>query len=77
MGYELGKGRTIKEITEEMFMVAEGVNSAPAVMALAEEYGVNMPIAREVFEVVQGRRTPREAFRGLLRTAAGAESDPG
>jgi glycerol-3-phosphate dehydrogenase (NAD(P)+) len=77
VGYELGKGRTIKEITDEMFMVAEGVNSAPAVMALAEEHGVNMPIAREVFEVVQGRRTPREAFRGLLRTAAGAESDPG
>ena len=77
VGYELGKGRTIKEITEDMFMVAEGVNSAPAVMALAEEYGVNMPIAREVLEVVQGRRTPREAFRGLLRTAAGAGSDPG
>ena len=77
VGYELGKGRTIKEITDEMFMVAEGVNSAPAVMALADEYGVDMPIAREVFEVVQGRSTPRKAFRGLLRTAAGAESDPG
>lgn len=77
VGYELGKGRTIKEITDEMFMVAEGVNSAPAVMALAEEYAVNMPIAREVFEVVLGNSTPREAFRGLLRTAAGAESDPG
>jgi glycerol-3-phosphate dehydrogenase (NAD(P)+) len=77
VGYELGRGRSIEEITGEMFMVAEGVNSAPAVMALADEYGVNMPIAREVFEVVQGRRTPREAFRGLLRTAAGAESDPG
>lgn len=77
VGYELGKGRTIKEITEEMFMVAEGVNSAPAVMALAEEHGVDMPIASEVFEVVQGKITAREAFRGLLRTAAGAESDPG
>lgn len=77
VGYELGKGRKIREITDEMFMVAEGVNSAPAVMALAEQYGVNMPIAREVFEVVQDRSTARDAFRGLLRTAAGAESDPG
>jgi glycerol-3-phosphate dehydrogenase (NAD(P)+) len=77
VGYELGKGRSIEEITDEMFMVAEGVNSAPAVMALADEHGVNMPIAREVFQVVQGRRTPREAFRGLLRTAAGSEADPG
>lgn len=77
VGYELGKGRTIKEITDEMFMVAEGVKSAPAVIALAEKYAVDMPIAQEVFEVVQDRSTARQAFRGLLKTAAGAESDPG
>ena len=77
VGYELGKGRTIKEITDEMFMVAEGVKSAPAVMALAEKHGVDMPIAREVFQVVQDKSTAHQAFRGLLKTVAGAESDPG
>ena len=77
VGYELGKGRTIKEITDEMFMVAEGVKSAPAVIALANEYGVDMPIAQEVFQVVQDKSTAGQAFRGLIRTAAGAESDPG
>ncbi len=77
VGYELGKGRTIKEITDEMFMVAEGVKSAPAVIALAEKHGVDMPIAREVFQVVQDKSTARQAFRGLLKTVAGAESDPG
>ena len=77
VGYELGKGRTIKEIVDEMFMVAEGVKSAPAVMELAEKYGVHMPIAREVLQVVQDKSTARQAFRGLLKTAAGAESDPG
>jgi len=60
-----------------MYMVAEGVKSAPTVMALADEYGVEMPIAAEVFEVVQERRGASKAFRGLLRTSAGAESDPG
>ena len=77
VGYELGKGRTIKEIIDEMFMVAEGVKSAPAVIALAEKHGVDMPIAQEVFQVVQDKSTARDAFRGLLRTVAGAESDPG
>ena len=77
VGYELGKGRTIKEIIDEMFMVAEGVKSAPAVIALADEYDVDMPIAREVFQVVQDKSTARDAFRGLLKTVAGAESDPG
>jgi glycerol-3-phosphate dehydrogenase (NAD(P)+) len=48
VGVELGKGRRIDEIIAGMFMVAEGVKSAPAVMALAEEYGVEMPITREV-----------------------------
>ena len=60
-----------------MFMVAEGVKSAPAVIALADEYGVDMPIAQEVFQVVQDKSTAGQAFRGLLRTTAGAESDPG
>jgi len=77
VGYELGKGRTIREITDDMFMVAEGVKSAPAVMALAKEYGIAMPIAEEVFQVVQDNATAGRAFRGLLRTVAGAESDPG
>jgi glycerol-3-phosphate dehydrogenase (NAD(P)+) len=77
VGYELGQGRTIREITEQMFMVAEGVKSAPAVMALADEYGVEMPISRDVYTVVAEDGNPRHAFRGLLRQAAGAESDPG
>ncbi len=77
VGYELGKGRSIQEIINEMFMVAEGVKSAPAVIALAEEYQVEMPIAREVYEVVQGKSSAKKAFRGLLRADIGAESEPG
>jgi glycerol-3-phosphate dehydrogenase (NAD(P)+) len=77
VGYELGKGKTIKEIIDGMFMVAEGVKSAPTVMALAKEYRVEMPIAAEVYEVVQDKRDARRAFRGLLKSSAGAESDPG
>jgi glycerol-3-phosphate dehydrogenase (NAD(P)+) len=58
-------------------MVAEGVKSAPVVMELAQRHGVDMPLVREVFDVVQGRGNARRAFRGLLRTAAGAESEAG
>jgi glycerol-3-phosphate dehydrogenase (NAD(P)+) len=77
VGFELGKGRTIQEIIDEMFMVAEGVKSAPTVIALADEYGVEMPIAREVYETVQKQSDARKAFRGLLRSTAGAECEPG
>jgi glycerol-3-phosphate dehydrogenase (NAD(P)+) len=77
VGFELGKGKSIEEIIDGMFMVAEGVKSAPTVIALAEEYGVEMPIAAEVYDVVQGKCGAKKAFRGLLRSSAGAESDPG
>ena len=77
VGFELGKGRTIQEIVDEMFMVAEGVKSAPAVLALALEHEIEMPVAREVLEVIEGRSTPIRAFRGLLRQSAGSEADPG
>ena len=77
VGYELGQGKTIDEIIEKMFMVAEGVKSAPAVIALADQYRVEMPIAREVYETVQNRSNARRAFRGLLRRLPGAESEPG
>ncbi|MCR9106391.1 MAG: NAD(P)H-dependent glycerol-3-phosphate dehydrogenase [Gammaproteobacteria bacterium] len=77
VGVELGKGRAIDEIIQEMVMVAEGVKSAPTVMALAQEHGVEMPIARDVHRVVVGGGTAKQAFRGLLRVLPGAESEPG
>jgi len=77
VGVELGKGRSIQEIIDEMHMVAEGVKSCRVVMELAERHGVDMPIAREVFGVVHEGRTPRQAYRGLVRRAPGAEDQPG
>ncbi len=60
-----------------MNMVAEGVKSAPTVIALAERYGLDMPIARDVFDVTQGKRSAQDVFRGLLRSAVGDEAHPG
>jgi len=77
VGIQLGKGRNIDDIISEMVMVAEGVKSAPTVIKLAEKYGIDMPIASDVSQVIAGKRTATQAFRGLLRKRVGAESDPG
>ena len=77
VGIQLAKGRDMQDIISEMVMVAEGAKSAPAVMALAEQYGVEMPIARDVYRVLSGDATASRAFRGLLRVEARAESEPG
>jgi glycerol-3-phosphate dehydrogenase (NAD(P)+) len=77
VGVELGKGRRIDEIIAGMNMVAEGVKSAPTVIALAEKHGLAMPIARDVYDVTQGKRSAQDVFRGLLRSAVGDEAHPG
>jgi len=77
VGVELGKGRHMQEIIDEMVMVAEGAKSAPAVIALANNHNIEMPIAMDVYKVLQGKSTASKAFKGLLRVAAGAESEPG
>jgi len=77
VGVQLGRGRSIDDIIADMVMVAEGVKSAPTVIKLARKYEVEMPIARDVSEVVAGNLTAQQAFAGLLKQRAGAESEPG
>ena len=74
VGVQLGKGRLIEDIIEQMVMVAEGVKSAPTVVKLAQKYGVEMPIASDVNEVIAGRMTPEQAYLGLLKRKVGAET---
>lgn len=77
VGEELGKGKTIAQISAEMDQVAEGVNSSRIVMDFAKEYGVDMPIAREVYRVCHENSTAARAFRGLLRVGTASEAEPG
>jgi glycerol-3-phosphate dehydrogenase (NAD(P)+) len=76
VGEQLGRGRTIDEVIDEMNMVAEGVKTSKVVMELAEEHGVDMPIAAEVFAVCQGESTAADAYRGLVRRQAGGVEHP-
>jgi glycerol-3-phosphate dehydrogenase (NAD(P)+) len=77
VGEQLGKGRTIQQIIDDMHMVAEGVKTSRVVMELAAKYKIEMPICREVYRVVHEGSTPTQAYRGLLRVAPGSEQDPG
>ncbi|MDQ6606250.1 MAG: NAD(P)H-dependent glycerol-3-phosphate dehydrogenase [Actinomycetota bacterium] len=70
IGEELARGKSLRQATEELGQVAEGVKSARTVMELAAEHDVEMPIAAEVDAVVNEGRHPREAYRGLMRVTA-------
>ena len=66
VGEKLAQGKTWPEIRAEMRMVAEGVATSVSVMGLAERHGVDMPISRQVYEVVHQGKSVREAMDTLL-----------
>jgi len=76
VGEQLGRGRSLDEIIEEMNQVAEGVKSAKIVLELAEEFGVEMPIASEMRAVVTEGRSAMRAYRGLVQRPATHENAP-
>ena len=77
VGEQLGKGRTLPDILDEMNMVAEGVKTVGSVMTLGERHGVDLPICKEVYDVVEGNSTGDTAYRGLFRIQPGHEAEPG
>lgn len=77
VGERYAQGMSTAEIVASMNMVAEGIKTSSVVMQLAEKYGADMPIAREVDAVVRGEHSAQQAFRGLRKLAAGAEQESG
>ena len=67
VGFQLGRGRSLTEILAGTSSVAEGVSSAPAVLALADRVDVELPIAAQVQAVLSGQRSPAEALGALMR----------
>ena len=57
-----------------MNMVAEGVKTSKVVMEMADEHGVDMPIASQVKAVCHDGATAVEAYQGLLRRQTGHET---
>jgi glycerol-3-phosphate dehydrogenase (NAD(P)+) len=72
-GEELGKGRSVAEITASTRQVAEGVKSCASIQALADEHGVSMPIVEHVAEVIAGELSPREMITALMSRSAKPE----
>jgi glycerol-3-phosphate dehydrogenase (NAD(P)+) len=66
VGIELGKGRQIGEILAGMRMVAEGVGTAAALLALAREAKVELPITEQVDAILNQGKSPREAIRDIM-----------
>ena len=74
VGEQLGRGQTLKQILEATEKVAEGVLTTKAVMTLARRHRVDMPISREMNEVLFRDKDPGEALESLMTRAAKSET---
>ena len=65
-GRLIGMGHTVDDAVREVGMVVEGLNALPAAMALAEKYGVELPITHAVHAVVKEGVSPRACVEMLM-----------
>jgi len=74
-GIALGRGQSAKDILGAMKMVAEGVKTTGAALALGARHGVELPIAAQMAEVIEGRTDPRAATYALMLRPQRVEAD--
>jgi len=75
VGIELAKGRPLPEILAGMKMVAEGVRTTGAALALGARYGVELPIATQMQAVLSGDTDVRTAIAALMLRRQRAEAE--
>jgi glycerol-3-phosphate dehydrogenase (NAD(P)+) len=66
VGFELAKGRALDEILSGMHGVAEGVGTAAALLKLAREKKMNLPITEQVDGILRGNKKPADAIREIM-----------
>jgi glycerol-3-phosphate dehydrogenase (NAD(P)+) len=75
VGAELARGRPLAEILASTKMVAEGVRTTRAALALAGRAGLELPIAIQMADVLDGRKDPTAALLDLMGRRQRAEAE--
>lgn len=65
-GMLIGQGKSMKEATDEVKMVVEGIYSAKAALALADKYSVELPIIEQVNQVLFENKSAKNAVKELM-----------
>ncbi len=66
VGERIGRGAKLEDVLPTIPGVPEGVTTVRAVVELADEHGVDMPISREIHAVLFDGKNPLEAVRDLM-----------
>jgi len=66
VGEQIGKGKKLTEIISKMNMVAEGVETVQSAYLLSKKLNIDMPITREVYNVLYKDKSPQKAVADLM-----------
>ena len=75
VGIELARGRCLADIVSETRMIAEGVKTTSAALALGERYGVELPITAQMAAVLDSKSDVRSAVDALMLRRQRPEAD--
>lgn len=73
LGEQIGTGRSLAEVVDEMEMVAEGVQTTQSIHDLAGQYDIEMPITEAVHTVLFEGRDPESMVEQLMTRSAKQE----
>jgi len=73
LGVALGQGQSVAQALARTQAVVEGVNTARTAVALGERHEVELPISREVANVLFQNKAPRQAVADLMERELKAE----
>ena len=73
LGVALGQGQTLEQALAGKAAVVEGVNTTRTAIALGERHGVELPIAREVANILFQGKPARQAIADLMERELKAE----
>ncbi|MCG2587017.1 NAD(P)H-dependent glycerol-3-phosphate dehydrogenase [Rhodohalobacter sulfatireducens] len=66
VGYNIGQGKSLQEITSGMNMIAEGVKTAKSVTQWSRRNNIEMPITDAVYKVLFENMDPKDAVNELM-----------
>ena len=63
---EKANARRVNEVELEIGMVVEGIRATEAAIALAEQYNISVPIAKQLHQVITESKSPMSALEELM-----------
>jgi glycerol-3-phosphate dehydrogenase (NAD(P)+) len=75
VGERLGMGDTVAQALASVDGVCEGVPTTEALHKILESKKIEAPIAQELFQVLQGKKSPKEGLLALLDRGSKSETE--